>query len=64
MGVKRDLENIMDCFSGADGGIKFARAKFALEEFEAQAKDGDKSSEILLEIVGRFSRLLDVLNQR
>ena len=63
MGVKKDLENIMDCFSGADGGIKFARAKFALEVFEVKAGEGDKSSEIILEIVGRFSRLLDVLNQ-
>ena len=53
----------MDCFSGADGGIKFARAKFALEVFEVKAGEGDKSSEIILEIVGRFSRLLDVLNQ-
>lgn len=63
MGVKEDIDNIMDCFTGADGGLKFARAKFALEAFEAQASEGDSSAKIILEIVRRFSNLLDVLNR-
>lgn len=59
--VKLAMDNILDTFTGADGGIKFVKLRSALDAFEIKAGTGDKASEKILEVVTNFSRLIDVI---
>jgi hypothetical protein len=58
------FQNILDCFSGADGGVKFAILNAHIKQIDKQALNGDKSSEELILIMSRFSKLIDVLTER
>jgi len=57
--VNEEIENILDCFTGADGGISFIMFRTLME----QLKDEDTDAARQLEhIVRQFSTLIDVAN--
>ena len=62
--IQLAMENILDTFTGADGGIKFVMLRNALDAFEIKAGTGDKASEKILEVITDFSRLIDVIAKR
>lgn len=53
-----EFKNIVDTFSGADGGIKFINLRVLLESLEKQI-DSDVAAKSLIEIMSQFSRLID-----
>ena len=55
---KEALDNILDCLTGADGGVSFVKVKTALEETDKRASDGDKAAEEVMMVMVRFSRLI------
>jgi len=61
--MKTSLQKITDVFSGADGGDCFVQLRAFLEQVEKQAKNGDESAKEILDVVYRFSRLLDVVKR-
>jgi len=62
--VKEELQNILDCMTGADGGVGFVALRVALDQFEKEAADGNEASAEVLKIVARFSKIIDLVQQR
>jgi len=67
--LDKSFNNILDCFSGADGCISFIHVKGFLEHLDKLATSEPSSIEgmaasDLVEIVNKFSRLIDVANNR
>lgn len=61
--LQEQFDNIMDTFGAADGGIKFIKLRQLLEELERRSdEEADQTAEKLLQIVGQFSRMIDVAN--
>ena len=56
---QKQLENIMDCFTGADGGVSFMNLRLLLEQMERQENEGDEMASDVLKIFSNFSRLID-----
>lgn len=56
---QKQLENILDCFTGADGGVLFMNLKLLLDEMERQELNGDTDASEVLLIFSNFSRLID-----
>ena len=61
--VKEYIDNFLDCFGGADGGVSFVRFKINLSEIEKQANNGNDDAEKIIEVVARFSRLIDAIGR-
>lgn len=57
------FQNIVDCFTGEDGGVKFTFVKKRFDEIDKTAIEGDKASQEIMEIMVRFSRLINVLGE-
>lgn len=55
------FQNILDCFTGADGGLRFVALKSLLECMQNESTD---TSEEVLHIMRKFSYLIDVANKR
>jgi len=62
--VREELQNILDCMTGVDGGISFMELRVALDRYEEEATDGNEASAEVLKIVARFSRLIDLVQRR
>ena len=62
--IKEDLQNILDCMTGADGGVGFMALRVALDRYEEEAAEGNASSEEVLMIVRKFSLLIDLVQRR
>ena len=61
--VKAAMDRILDTFGGADGGVSYYRLARAVEGFDVQAtEEGNKSAEMLTQIVVKFARLIDSVN--
>jgi len=58
--TEKEIRNIMDTFSGADGGGNFLCFRLLVEEIDKQASNGDKKSMDILDVITRFSRLIDI----
>ena len=58
--IKANLDNITDCFTGADGGVRFALLLGLVRELDAQASAGDAAAQKVLDVLTQFSRLSDV----
>jgi len=56
-------QNILDCFGGSDGGIRYFKYLSVMRDFADQADDGNRASGDLVEIARKFSNLIDVLNR-
>lgn len=57
--VKESLDNILNCMSGADGGVSFIRLKTLLEQI---GRDEANAGRMVEEAVHQFSRLINVAN--
>ena len=55
---KEAFRNILDTFTGADGGVKFIKFRAHLEDIE---KRNDVDSKKVLKIMTDFSKLINVL---
>jgi hypothetical protein len=61
--LQEQFDNIMDTFGATDGGIKFIKLRQLLEELERRSdEEADQIAEKLIQIVGQFSRMIDVAN--
>lgn len=60
--VKADIDTILDCFGGADGGGGFVRLCRMLDRFADEAAQGDQASQELLLVVKRMARLINIAN--
>lgn len=58
------FNEIMDCFTGADGGVEFTNLKWFLEEFDKRAKSGDLAATKILEVVYQFHKLIKIANSK
>ena len=56
-------QNILDCFGGTDGGLRYIKYLSIMRDFSKQADTGNTTSMELVEIVKKFSNLIDVLNR-
>jgi hypothetical protein len=54
------IVEIMNTFTGADGGLKYVQFCSLLETLDRQAAAGDVSSERLVAMVTDFERLLNI----
>jgi hypothetical protein len=57
---KKVLDNILDTFTGSDGGVKFLQFKLMLDALSKQEDEGDLSARAILGIMIQFSKLIDV----
>jgi len=55
------LNNIMDCFTGADGGVRFIMLRSMLERMQ---DEDSQTGEMILDYMRKFSRLIDVANKK
>ena len=55
--LQQEIQNIMDTFTGADGGVSFMQLRWMLEAFE---RDDKPAAKTLLRMVSNFSRLIDI----
>jgi hypothetical protein len=61
---EREFQNILDVFSGADGGVKFVLFRQAMQVIDEQAENGDDASQKIMLIMTHFSNLIDVTTER
>ncbi len=55
-----ELQKILHTFSGEDGGEKFVKLCSLVNEMSDRESNGDKAASGVLDVVRRFSRLIDV----
>jgi hypothetical protein len=53
------VHNILDTFTGADGGVSFMKFRWFVEEM-ARRQDTDLSAKKILDIVLQFNRLIEI----
>ena len=58
--TQADFDNILDCFTGADGGVRFAQLLALVRELDTRAAVGDSAAQRVLNTLGQLSRLIDV----
>ena len=58
--TQKDFDNILDTFSGADGGIGFMGFRCLMEDMDAKAAKGDAGAAQVVAIMEKFSKLLDI----
>jgi len=68
MGIHKEIfekanQNILDCFGGADGGMRYIKYLSIMRDFADQADDDNDTSKELVEIVKKLSNLIDALNR-
>jgi hypothetical protein len=61
--TKNSLDCILDCMSGADGGVSFVMFQNFLNTLDAQAEAGDKDATEILKLVHRFATLITLAQQ-
>jgi hypothetical protein len=61
--TEKSFQNILDTFTGEDGGVKFLLFLSSLREIDDKASKGDKSAEELILLVTRFSKLIEILSK-
>lgn len=62
--LKEAINDIMDTFAGADGGISFVNLRSILENMDKEAGNGNLSAQEILEVVYRFHRLVKMAQGR
>jgi hypothetical protein len=63
MKIDNDIQLILACFSGEDGGVSFAKLRCLLADFEKRAENGDDAAEQILLVVHRFAKLIQIAQQ-
>jgi hypothetical protein len=57
--IQAALDNIVDTITCGDGGGDYLRFRFMLEALDKQAIEGDLVAEQVLDVVRKFSKLID-----
>lgn len=60
--TKKALDNITDCMAGDDGCIRYIKLMSFLNHFDKLAKEGDAGAKQILDVMHRFSRLINIAN--
>lgn len=55
------FSTIIDCFSGADGGVSFTKLRLLLEDMEAEESDTGNQ---VVDIMTKFAKLIKVANRK
>jgi hypothetical protein len=61
--VQAAFDDILDTFSGGDGGVRFTNLLVLLRGLDERASQGDQSAQELIQIMLRFRRLIQVANK-
>jgi hypothetical protein len=61
--TKSCLDNIVDTCTGDDGGIKFINLRSLIEHLDTKASEGDQAAEEVINVVKRFSNLINAANK-
>jgi len=56
--IKDAMQNILNTFSGYDGGASFVQLCRCVTELDNKAKNGDQSSKTILQIIIRFNNII------
>jgi hypothetical protein len=56
--TKDDFDCILDCMTGADGGVSFVMLQNFLNALDAQAESGDAKAEEIVNIMRRFAKMI------
>jgi hypothetical protein len=59
--IKNHIDNITDCFSCADGGVKFITLLNCIDGLDKQAQNGNKASGKIIDMFTKFSKLINIL---
>lgn len=58
--VNDEINNIMDCFAGADGGVAFVQFRGMMEQMK---KEDSESAREIEAVVRKFSKLSDIASK-
>jgi hypothetical protein len=58
--MKEDLQTILDCMTGVDGGVSFVLLKSLLERCQERNEEADRQ---ILQVVNRMARLIRAVNK-
>lgn len=58
-----DLQDILDTFSGADGGVSFVLFRNLIDSLVEKEKNGDENATQILLLVTRFNRLIQIASK-
>ena len=62
--MNNSFQNILDCFTGADGGVSFFKFQLFIDDMEKQFEEGSYAAGEILKIVDQFSRMIDIANEK
>ena len=54
------LDQLLDIFGGADGGVGFARLRIFLDDMARRADAGDEHAQQIMLVTHRFYRLVNI----
>lgn len=58
--VQAAMDNVLDTFSGGDGGVRYVVFCQYVQQLDSQAESGDDAAKEILKVITRFSRLVDL----
>jgi len=59
--TQRHFDNILDTFTGSDGGVRFCYFKYFLEELDRRVvEEDDIDADKIIELMIRFSKFIDI----
>jgi hypothetical protein len=58
--TKKAFDNILDTMTGVDGGVRFIFFMTFIKNFDQRAEDGDIIADKVIDVMKRFSNLIDV----
>ena len=58
--TEKSFRDLMDTFSGTDGGVRFVRFRIFVEQVDARASAGDLAADKVIEILHQMHRMLDL----
>lgn len=62
--LTKAMENILDTFSGVDGGVSYVMFCNMIKDLDDEAINGDINAKKLTDIVRQFSKLINIANGR
>ena len=57
------FSNILNTMGSVDGGARFVRLKCFIEDFDKKAQLGDEHAQQIIDVMKRFSRLINFANK-
>lgn len=59
--LEKSIHDLLDIFTGSDGGVQFLIIQRTLEVIEQRALDGDEASKKIIQEVKKASKLFNIL---